>query len=186
MPTASFPPPGMEHHEQATPPGWHLARLAHSQRAQQQTLHCTAPCQGGTRICIWGFGGFAPNPKKPGCGSPPHSAVQVAQLLGSQAKPASAGEVQDFRTRSSLSAALRAGDIDRALAEVEQYAPGALQANPRLLFRLRCQKFVELVRPRAQPLPSAQEAHLTAKAGIREEEVHIGEQVAGGSPRVGC
>ena len=41
---------------------------------------------------------------------------------------------------------MRAGDVDRALAEVEAYAPGALEAHPRLLFRLRCQKFIELVR----------------------------------------
>ena len=80
-----------------------------------------------------------------------HRGVQVAQLLGSQAKPAPEGEVQDFRARSSISTALRVGDIDQALAEVEQYAPGALQANPRLLFRLRCQKFVELVRGDPRP-----------------------------------
>ena len=71
----------------------------------------------------------------------------MAQQLGSKAKPATAGEVQDFQARSSISAALRAGDLDQALAQTEQYAPGGLEANPRLLFRLRCQKFVELVRP---------------------------------------
>ena len=37
------------------------------------------------------------------------------------------------------------GDIDTALALAEQEAPGSLEAHPRVLFRLRCQKFIGLV-----------------------------------------
>ena len=41
---------------------------------------------------------------------------------------------------------MQGGDLDAALALTQQLAPGLLAANPRIHFRLQCQKFAELVR----------------------------------------
>lgn len=55
-------------------------------------------------------------------------------------------ETRDLQTRLSILQAVRVGDIDRALEELNVCYPQALTAQDGLLlFRLRCRKFVELV-----------------------------------------
>lgn len=45
------------------------------------------------------------------------------------------------------------GDIDAALELTEAVVPGALGANPAILFRLHCQKYAQMVRPPTTPPP---------------------------------
>ena len=73
--------------------------------------------------------------------------LQVSSLIGGSAKAATPAEVQRFRARSSVGEAITTGDIDSAMSRLRQCAPGLLESQPQLLFQLRCQKLVELVRP---------------------------------------
>jgi hypothetical protein len=69
---------------------------------------------------------------------------------------ASAGSASDVRARQQIQAAIRAGDIDFALKEIEARYPKALAANDGwLLFRLKCRKFVELSLEAARALKAA-------------------------------
>ncbi|KZT68756.1 SPRY-domain-containing protein [Daedalea quercina L-15889] len=81
-------------------------------------------------------------------------------------------ETRDLQTRLSILHAVRAGDIDRALDELETHYPQALGAQDGLLlFHLRCRKFVELV--------------LKAGAALRkvkEAEKQQTEKLSGGLP----
>ena len=55
-------------------------------------------------------------------------------------------EVADFALRARVRDSILAGDMDSALAHAEEFQPRALAACPQLLLRIKCQKFVELVR----------------------------------------
>ncbi len=54
------------------------------------------------------------------------------------------------RSRQAAAEAAAAGRVEEAVAAAEALAPGALAAQPAVLFRLQCQRFLELVR-RARP-----------------------------------
>lgn len=47
---------------------------------------------------------------------------------------------------TEIRAAILEGDIDKALKYTAAYYPNILQDNPQILFKLRCRKFLEMVR----------------------------------------
>lgn len=57
---------------------------------------------------------------------------------------------QDARQRQQIRRAVLEGNIDEALKLTNAYYPSVLEANPRVYFRLRCRKFVEIIRQHAE------------------------------------
>lgn len=55
-------------------------------------------------------------------------------------------ETNDARPRQQIRAAIQKGDIDSALALIESHFPDVLVKHPQILFRLKCCKFLELVK----------------------------------------
>ncbi|EIE25153.1 SPRY-domain-containing protein [Coccomyxa subellipsoidea C-169] len=76
------------------------------------------------------------------------SAAVVARDLLDGAVEVSPQDRDEVRLRAGAAEALVAGRIDDAMSSAEHVAPGVLQAHPGILFRLQCQKFMELVRQR--------------------------------------
>lgn len=79
-----------------------------------------------------------------------HSYFETAAVVGrdlldgvAEVLPQDREQVQ---LRAGVTDALVAGRIDEAMTAAERVAPGVLQAHPSILFRLHCQKFMELVR----------------------------------------
>ena len=61
--------------------------------------------------------------------------------------------MQPFRRadcESEIRAAILEGDIDKALKRTNAYYPLVLRDNPQIYFRLRCRKFVEMMRQCAE------------------------------------
>ncbi|KAA6416144.1 MAG: hypothetical protein FRX48_00863 [Lasallia pustulata] len=56
------------------------------------------------------------------------------------------GEDLDAVNRQGIRAAILDGDIDKALKHTNAYYPHVLQNNPQIYFRLRCRKFIEMIR----------------------------------------
>ena len=54
-------------------------------------------------------------------------------------------ETPDARPRQQIRQAILKGDIDTALANVQEYFPDVLPEFPQILFQLKCRKFLELV-----------------------------------------
>lgn len=54
--------------------------------------------------------------------------------------------VQEIKLRKQISEAIMAGQIDDAVAMLNQMAPTLLAKHPALNFRLLCQKFMGMVR----------------------------------------
>ncbi|KAJ3463130.1 hypothetical protein FSOLCH5_012814 [Fusarium solani] len=57
---------------------------------------------------------------------------------------------EDANNRQRIRRAILEGDIDRALKYTNAYYPHVLQDNEHVYFRLRCRRFIELVRKAAQ------------------------------------
>ena len=55
--------------------------------------------------------------------------------------------VQEVESRQQIMSHVQQGQIDEAVELTDRLAPGLLQQEPQLDFRLRCQKFIELVWP---------------------------------------
>lgn len=96
-------------------------------------------------------------------------------------------ETRDLQTRLSILQAVRGGDIDRALEEIQRYYPLALTSQDGLLlFHLRCRKFVELVLKAGAALRKVKEAEKLE----REKLAHFGPPpapaVVGGMPDDGA
>ena len=53
--------------------------------------------------------------------------------------------------RQRIYEAVLSGNIDEALSQTDAIAPGTLEKHPRILFKLRCQKFMQMVRRRRAP-----------------------------------
>lgn len=70
----------------------------------------------------------------------PHSHAAHAHLLPLPNTPGVASQM-----RQRISERVQAGDIDAALELTRQLAPGLLEGNRRIHFRLQCQKFAEMV-----------------------------------------
>ncbi|KAL8832709.1 MAG: hypothetical protein Q9191_000110 [Dirinaria sp. TL-2023a] len=56
----------------------------------------------------------------------------------------------DASNRQQIRAAILGGDIDKALKRTRAYYPQVLQDNSQIYFRLRCRKFVEMIRQSAE------------------------------------
>ena len=63
---------------------------------------------------------------------------------------------KDIHARQRIYDAVLSGNIDEALSQTDAVAPGTLEKHPKILFRLRCQKFVEMV-PMADCCPEPTE-----------------------------
>ncbi|EFX04282.1 ran-binding protein [Grosmannia clavigera kw1407] len=57
---------------------------------------------------------------------------------------------EDANNRQRIRRAILEGDIDRALKLTKFYYPHVLEANEQVYFRLRCRKFVEMIRKEAE------------------------------------
>lgn len=73
------------------------------------------------------------------------SAGVVARDLLDGAVEVSPKDRDEVRLRAGVAEALIAGHIEDAMSTAERVAPGVLQAHPSILFKLHCQKFMELV-----------------------------------------
>eukprot|EP00887_Chlorella_sp_A99_P006148 scaffold22.g6148.t1 len=72
------------------------------------------------------------------------SAAAVAHDVLGGAVQVAPQDVASMRTQQQINESILRGDVDTALALAALVAPGALEARPRVLFRLRCQKFIGL------------------------------------------
>ncbi|PGH14564.1 hypothetical protein AJ80_05884 [Polytolypa hystricis UAMH7299] len=57
----------------------------------------------------------------------------------------------DAINRQKIRAAILEGDIDKALKFTNAYYPNVLEDNPQIYFRLRCRKFIEMMRRCTEP-----------------------------------
>ncbi|KAF2453509.1 hypothetical protein BDY21DRAFT_388112 [Lineolata rhizophorae] len=55
-------------------------------------------------------------------------------------------EDEDAVNRQKIRAAILEGDVDKALAYTDQYYPSVLRENENIYFKLRCRKFIEMIR----------------------------------------
>ncbi|GBE78657.1 SPRY-domain-containing protein [Sparassis crispa] len=108
---------------------------------------------------------------------PTSAAYTLAPTVASAPAPSSSVEVDlsdpeayDLQTRLAIVHAVLAGDIDNALAALRVYHSAALAAQDGLLlFRLRCQKFVELVLQAGDALKRVKEKEKDLEDGMAED-----------------
>lgn len=94
---------------------------------------------------------------------------KAAQAESADGLDSADGETRDLQTRLSILQAVRSGDIDRALEELQTYYPQALSAQDGLLlFHLRCRKFVELVLKAGAALRKVKEAEKLEKEKLAD------------------
>ncbi|MCJ1415487.1 hypothetical protein MMC32_001819 [Xylographa parallela] len=75
----------------------------------------------------------------------------------------------DAINRQQIRAAILEGDIDKALKRTNAYYPDVLRDNPRIHFRLRCRKFVEMMRESTELLSGSSEKRSKLPNGHAEE-----------------
>ncbi|CAM1500746.1 Fc.00g099080.m01.CDS01 [Cosmosporella sp. VM-42] len=86
---------------------------------------------------------------------------------------------EDANNRQRIRGAILEGDIDRALKNTNAYYPQVLKDNEPVYFRLRCQKFVEMVRRAAerrekQKLKDSKKSNGNAlKVGFQEMDLDV-------------
>ncbi|KAI9893898.1 MAG: hypothetical protein M1814_005451 [Vezdaea aestivalis] len=61
-------------------------------------------------------------------------------------KPYEAEEDLDAVNRQRIRGAIIEGDVDKALKHTEKHYPNVLRDNPQIYFRLRCRKFIEMMK----------------------------------------
>ncbi|MCJ1322701.1 Ran-binding protein 9 [Xylographa vitiligo] len=90
----------------------------------------------------------------------------------------------DAINRQQIRAAILEGDIDKALKRTNAYYPDVLRDNPRIHFRLRCRKFVEMMRESTELLSGSSEKRSKPPNGHAEEffgqAMELDEPVANG------
>ncbi|PSC72505.1 Ran-binding 10 [Micractinium conductrix] len=74
------------------------------------------------------------------------TAAAVARDVLGGGVAVSAQEVEEMQLRRQIGKHVAAGEIDVALALVRQLAPGLLDGDPHIHFRLQCQKFAEMIK----------------------------------------
>lgn len=57
---------------------------------------------------------------------------------------------EDANNRQRIRRAILEGDIDKAMEETDKYYPTVLRDNEQVYFRLRCRKFIEMIRKEAE------------------------------------
>lgn len=88
-------------------------------------------------------------------------------------------------TLSGIRASILEGDIDKALKHTNAYYPQVLERNPPIVFRLKCRKFVELIRKCAdtQTLPPDRAAKSSngllhaSDTEVFEQDMELDEQM---------
>ncbi|KAK9909014.1 hypothetical protein WJX75_006058 [Coccomyxa subellipsoidea] len=101
------------------------------------------------------------------------SAAVVARDLLDGAVEVSPKDRDEVRLRAGVAEALIAGHIEDAMSTAERVAPGVLQAHPSILFRLHCQKFMELVRQRDDEAAMAFGRSVLVKAASTGEDQEL-------------
>ena len=62
-------------------------------------------------------------------------------------KKLSEEDESNILARQRIYDAVVSGNIDEALSQTDAVAPGTLEKHPKILFKLRCQKFMQMVSP---------------------------------------
>lgn len=81
-----------------------------------------------------------------------------------------------------IRAAILEGDIDKALKYTNAFYPNVLQNNPHILFKLRCRKFLEMIRRSTEPAQPAKRSK--ASNGVQpvfDQEMEVDEPVQDGN-----
>ncbi|KAL2824770.1 hypothetical protein BDW59DRAFT_172700 [Aspergillus cavernicola] len=84
--------------------------------------------------------------------------------------------------RQKIRAAILEGDIDKALKHTNAYYANVLQLHPQIHFRLRCRKFLEMMRCCTELSSSAKKGKATngfSDSAVFDEEMEVDEQVQG-------
>jgi hypothetical protein len=81
---------------------------------------------------------------------------------------------EDANNRQRIRRAILNGDIDRALKYTKSYYPKVLPDNEQVYFRLRCRKFIEMIRKEAE-LNLLIEKKSTARARQGEDDEEMAE-----------
>ena len=75
-----------------------------------------------------------------------------------------------------IRAAVLDGDIDKALKRTQTCYPAVLRDNPRIYFRLRCRRFVEMMRqPSSPPTPRTKSSKQTHHVDVFEQDMELDE-----------
>ncbi|KAI4171970.1 MAG: hypothetical protein LQ343_003879 [Gyalolechia ehrenbergii] len=83
----------------------------------------------------------------------------------------------DASNRQQIRAAIMDGDVDKALKRTNAFYPRVLQDHSPIYFRLRCQKFIEMIRQTAELLGVSPAKPVKALNGHHEEsEMEIDDQ----------
>ncbi|OKP13273.1 Ran-binding protein 10 [Penicillium subrubescens] len=83
-------------------------------------------------------------------------ATETAALQSGQREPLKKYEVEEDReaiNRNKIRAAILDGDIDKALKHTKAYYANVLESNPQIHFKLRCRKFLEMMRRSTELTP---------------------------------
>ncbi|KAF2017513.1 SPRY-domain-containing protein [Aaosphaeria arxii CBS 175.79] len=127
--------------------------------------------------------------------------AEESQALANEDADLSYIEVEedvDAINRQKIRAAILEGDIDKALKHTNAYYPSVLQNNENIYFKLRCRKFIEMIRvtndlasKRNQIIPTPPSKRSTASNGHNDEydfEMELDEQlgVHNGSWNIGA
>lgn len=81
---------------------------------------------------------------------------------------------QDANNRQRIRRAILEGDIDRALWYTNKHYPQVLEANEPVYFRLKCRKFIEMIRKEAE-LNLLAEKRIGASNGIEAHDMDLDE-----------
>nr|CDP25059.1 Putative protein similar to ran-binding protein 10 RBP10 of Mus musculus [Podospora anserina S mat+] len=80
-----------------------------------------------------------------------HSEKSALRLSAKeQVKGINIKDDEDANNRQRIRRAILEGDIDRAMRYTEQYYPNVLKENEQVYFRLKCRKFIEMIRKEAE------------------------------------
>ncbi|KAK4104278.1 SPRY-domain-containing protein [Parathielavia hyrcaniae] len=76
---------------------------------------------------------------------------------------------EDAHNRQRIRRAVLEGDIDRAMRYTDTYYPAVLRENEQVYFRLRCRKFIEMIRREAELNMQLEEQRRNSRRGARNE-----------------
>lgn len=84
-------------------------------------------------------------------------------------------------TAVEIRAAILEGDIDKALKYTNAFYPNVLQDNPHILFKLRCRKFLEMIRRSTEPAqPTKRSKASNGIHPVSDQEMDVDEPVQDG------
>ncbi|KAL1990405.1 hypothetical protein VTN49DRAFT_6244 [Thermomyces lanuginosus] len=87
----------------------------------------------------------------------------------------------DSTNRQKIRAAILEGDIDKALKYTNAFYPNVLQDNPHILFKLRCRKFLEMIRRSTEPAqPTKRSKASNGIHPVSDQEMDVDEPVQDG------